>query len=60
MDRSTTEYLLHILTNMDGSEDIKIGITIWTAIDLSEVVEDALRWQALREQAARPAPGFES
>ncbi len=60
MERDDIEYLLRVLSNMDGAEEIKVGPTVWTATDLFDVVEDALRWQALREQAARPAPGFES
>ncbi len=60
MDRDDLEYLMRILTNMDGGEEIKIGITVWTVADLFHVVKGALRWDGLRERAAQPTPGFES
>jgi len=42
MERDDIEYLSSILGNMDGDEEIRIGITVWSANDLSEVVRYAL------------------
>jgi len=49
MSDDDLDYLRKILSNMDGNEEIKVGLFIFTASEFVEVVDDARSHRKLNE-----------